>query len=149
MTAAPIGTDLTTARRVLDMHSLTRILGTRLVSYGEDGAVVELTIGPDITNHRGVVHGGIVAYAADCAVALAGATALGPDAVTAGLTIDYLAPARGHTLRAHGMTLSAAGRRAACRCEVRAVDSDGTTTLVAVAQATIVAKADRTAAADR
>jgi uncharacterized protein (TIGR00369 family) len=132
-------THLATAQQVLADQSLTRMLGTRLVSFGEGSATVELDIRSEITNHHGAVHGGIVAYAADCALAFAGGAALGPDVVTSGLTIDYLAAARGRTLRAHGTILRAAGRRAACRCDVYAVGDDDTQTLVAVAQGTIVA----------
>jgi uncharacterized protein (TIGR00369 family) len=136
MTTTP---QLATAQRVLADQSVTRMLGTRLVSFGEGSAIVELDIRSEITNHHGAVHGGIVAYAADCALAFAGGAALGPDVVTSGLTIDYLAAARGTTLRAHGTVMRAAGRRAACRCDVYAVAGDGTQTLVAVAQGTIVA----------
>ncbi|GAA0420365.1 hypothetical protein Aca07nite_11850 [Actinoplanes capillaceus] len=132
-------TALRTAQRVLADQSVTRMLGTRLISFSEEGAVVELDIRPEITNHHGAVHGGIVAYAADCALAFAGGAALGPDVVTSGLTVDYIAPARGRTLRANGMVMRAEGRRAACRCELVAIADDGTETLVAVAQGTIVA----------
>ncbi|MEV0900550.1 patatin-like phospholipase family protein [Actinoplanes sp. NPDC049802] len=130
---------LATAQRVLAGQSVTRMLGTRLASFDEDGAVVELDIRPEITNQHGAVHGGIVAYAADCALAFAGGAALGPDVVTSGLTVDYIAPARGRTLRASGLVMRAEGRRAACRCELVAIADDGTETLVAVAQGTIVA----------
>ncbi|MEU4689493.1 patatin-like phospholipase family protein [Actinoplanes sp. NPDC023714] len=130
---------LAVARRVLADQSVTRMLGTRLVSFGEGSAVVELDVRPEITNHHGAVHGGIIAYAADTALAFAGGAALGPDVVTSGLSIDYLAPARGVTLRAHGMVLSSSGRRAACRCELHTIDEEGVATLVAVAQGTIAA----------
>ncbi|WP_433824691.1 patatin-like phospholipase family protein [Actinoplanes sp. CA-015351] len=130
---------LAVAQRVLADQSVTRMLGTRLVSFGEGSAVVELDIRPEITNHRGAVHGGILAYAADTALAFAGGAALGPDVVTSGLSIDYLAPAQGQVLRAHGMVLNTTGRRAACRCELHAVAEDGSAVLVAVAQGTIVA----------
>ena len=145
---------LATAQRVLAGQSVTRMFGTRLVSFGpagtgeagaggigagEGAAVIELDIRPEFTNQHGAVHGGIVAYAADTALAFAGGAALGPDVVTSGLTIDYLAPARGSVLRAHGMVMRAAGRRAACRCELVSIAEDGTQTLVAVAQGTIVA----------
>jgi uncharacterized protein (TIGR00369 family) len=129
---------LAVAQQVLADQSVTRMLGTRLISFGEGSAVVELDIRPEITNQHGAVHGGILAYAADTALAFAGGAALGPDVVTSGLSIDYLAPARGVTLQAHGTVLSIAGRRAACRCELRAVAPDGTSVLVAVAQGTIV-----------
>ncbi|GIF39679.1 patatin-like phospholipase family protein [Actinoplanes xinjiangensis] len=136
MTVSPT---LATAQQVLADQSVTRMLGTRLVAFGRGSAVVELDIRPDISNHHGAVHGGIVAYAADTAIAFAGGAALGPDVVTSGLTIDYLGPARGRTLRATGTVLQAEGRRAACRCELHAVAEDGSTTLVAVAQGTIIA----------
>jgi uncharacterized protein (TIGR00369 family) len=135
-------TPLATAQRVLAGQSVTRTLGTRLVSFGTDSATVELDIRPEITNQHGAVHGGILAYAADCALAFAGGAALGPDVVTSGLTIDYLAPARGRTLRARGLVMRAAGRRAACRCELHAIAEDGTETLVAVAQGMIVTAAE-------
>ncbi|GID94106.1 patatin-like phospholipase family protein [Amorphoplanes digitatis] len=137
-----VTTPLARAQRVLADQSVTRMFGTRLVSFGEGSATVELDIRPEITNHHGAVHGGIVAYAADNALAFAGGAALGPDVVTSGLTIDYIAPARGRTLRAHGMVMRAEGRRAACRCELHAIAEDGTETLVAVAQGTIVAPAE-------
>nr|BFE73840.1 hypothetical protein GCM10020092_071410 [Actinoplanes digitatis] len=137
-----VTTPLARAQRVLADQSVTRMFGTRLVSFGEGSATVELDIRPEITNHHGAVHGGIVAYAADNALAFAGGAALGPDVVTSGLTIDYIASARGRTLRAHGMVMRAEGRRAACRCELHAIAEDGTETLVAVAQGTIVAPAE-------
>ncbi|MEU7904900.1 patatin-like phospholipase family protein [Actinoplanes sp. NPDC049118] len=136
MTATP---SLAGAQRVLADQSVTRMFGTRLVSFGEGGATVELDIRPEITNQHGAVHGGVIAYAADNALAFAGGAALGPDVVTSGLSIDYIVPARGRTLRAHGMVMRASGRRAACRCELHAIAEDGTETLVAVAQGTIVA----------
>ncbi|MBB2948543.1 uncharacterized protein (TIGR00369 family) [Actinoplanes lutulentus] len=140
---------LAVAQRVLADQSVTRMLGTRLVSFGEGSAVVELDIRPEITNHHGAVHGGILAYAADTALAFAGGAALGPNVVTSGLSIDYLAQARGVTLRAHGMVMNATGRRAACRCELHAVAADGSSVLVAVAQGTIVApEASGVSAAD-
>ncbi|BEL03049.1 hypothetical protein Q0Z83_012400 [Actinoplanes sichuanensis] len=138
MTVSPT---LATAQQALADQSVSRTLGTRLVAFGRGSAVVELDIRPDISNHHGAVHDGIVAYAADTAITFAGgAAALGPDIVTSGLTIDYLAPAQGRTLRATGTVLRAEGRRAACRCELHAVAEDGTATLVAVAQGTIEAR---------
>ena len=130
---------LATAQRVLADQNVTRVLGTRLVAFGSDSAVVELDIRPEITNQHGAVHGGILAYAADTALAFAGGAALGPDVVTSGLTIDYIAPAVGRALRASGVVMRASGRRAACRCELHTIAEDGTETLVAVAQGTIVA----------
>ncbi|GAA4959492.1 hypothetical protein GCM10025331_57950 [Actinoplanes utahensis] len=130
---------LATAQRFLADQNVSRMFGTRLVAFGAESAVVELDIRAEISNHHGAVHGGILAYAADTALAFAGGAALGPDVVTSGLTIDYIAPAVGRTLRASGVVMRAAGRRAACRCELHAIADDGTETLVAVAQGTIVA----------
>jgi uncharacterized protein (TIGR00369 family) len=134
------------AQRVLAGQSVSRMLGTRLVSFGEGSAVVELDIRPDISDHHGAVHDGIVAYAADTALTFAGGAALGPDVVTSGLTIDYIAPATGRTLRAHGAVVQVAGQRASCRCELHAIADDGTETLVAVAQGTIMAPPEGTVA---
>ncbi|GAA1595153.1 patatin-like phospholipase family protein [Actinoplanes couchii] len=130
---------LATAQRFLADQSVTRMFGTRLISFGPQSVVVELDIRPGITNRHGAVHDGIVAYAADTALAFAGGAALGREVVTSGLTIDYIAPAVGDTLRAHGMVVSVTGDRAACRCELHAVTADGAETLVAVAQGSLTA----------
>ncbi|WP_430782839.1 patatin-like phospholipase family protein [Actinoplanes sp. G11-F43] len=131
---------LATAQRALAGQPL----GARLISFGQDGdqhsAVVELDIRPEITDRRGAVQGGIIAYAADTALLFAGGAALGPDVITSGLTVDHLAPATGATLRAHGTVVSVAGDRASCRCELHAVAADGTPTLVAVAQGSILVR---------
>jgi uncharacterized protein (TIGR00369 family) len=136
MTVSPA---LATAQQALADQSVSRMLGTRLVAFGRGSAVVELDIRPDISDRQGAVHDGIVAYAAATALAFAGGAALGSEVTTSGLSIDYLAPARGRTLRATGRVMRAEGRRAACRCELHAVAEDGSTLLVAVAQGTIMA----------
>ncbi|WP_128434944.1 PaaI family thioesterase [Streptomyces cyaneus] len=100
---------------------------------------LELDLRGELLNHNGSVHGGVLGYAADDAVAFAAGTALGPALLTAGFTIGFLRPARGETLRAHARVIRAGRTRVVCRCDLTTVDSDGTPTLCAVAQGTVMA----------
>jgi uncharacterized protein (TIGR00369 family) len=132
---------LALAQQALTAQPFSRLLGARLVAFGEGEAILELDIRADLRQQHGYVHGGVLAYAADNALTFAGGGALGATAVTAGLTIDYLRPAVGHTLRARATVVHAGRRQAVCRCEIYTLDSDGDgdATPCAVAQGTVVA----------
>ncbi|MGY1848714.1 MULTISPECIES: PaaI family thioesterase [unclassified Blastococcus] len=127
------------AERVLADQPFSRLLGARLTGFGDGAAVLELSVRPELTQQNGHVHGGVLAYAADNAVTFAGGSVLGPAVLTGSLTLDYLAPARGRTLRARASVVHTTGRRAVCHCEVLSVDDAGATTPVAIAQGTVVA----------
>ncbi len=133
--------DLERARDVLAAQPFSRLLGTRLVAFGDGEAVLELDIRDELRQQQGFVHGGVLSYAADNALTFAAGTAAGPRLVTAGMTIDYLRPADGHTLRAHARVVRAGRTRVVCRCDLTTVDDTGAATLCAVAQGTIAATA--------
>jgi uncharacterized protein (TIGR00369 family) len=133
--------DLERARDVLAAQPFSRLLGTRLVAFGDGEAVLELDIRDELRQQQGFVHGGVLSYAADNALTFAAGTAAGPRLVTAGMTIDYLRPADGHTLRAHARVVRAGRTRVVCRCDLTTVDGTGAATLCAVAQGTIAAAA--------
>ncbi|MET8170252.1 PaaI family thioesterase [Streptomyces sp. NPDC005329] len=109
---------LEAAQEALASQPFSQLVGARLTTYTE--SYVELTI--DVTEHlhqqHGSVHGGVLAYAADNALAFAATTKLGKGTVTAGLSINFLRPARGSLLVARAIVLHATGRQAVCRCEV-------------------------------
>jgi len=134
-------TTLEAARAVLEAQPFSRLLGARLTEFGDGAAVLELDIRDELRQQMGFVHGGVLSYAADNALTFAAGAAIGPGLVTAGLTIDYLRPATGRTLRARARVVRAGRARVVCRCDVEALDDDGRVTLCAVAQGTISALA--------
>lgn len=106
-----------------------------LVWEGESELLLELR--PEMTQHHGFAHGGIVGLMADNACAWAGASVLG-DVVTGGYTINFLRPARGERLRSKGEVIKPGKRQAVVRAEVFAETSGEEPVLVAAAQATII-----------
>ncbi|MGW5053353.1 PaaI family thioesterase [Actinokineospora sp. NPDC004072] len=129
--------DIAAARAVLAAQPFSRLLGARITAFGDGTAVLELDIGDDLRQQHGFVHGGVLSYLADNALTFAAGTAAGANLVTSGMTIDYLRPAVGTTLRARASVVRAGRTRVVCRCEVTAVDDAGEETLCAVAQGAV------------
>lgn len=125
------------ARKVPAAQPFSVPLGAGLTAFGDGGATLELNVREDLLQQHGFAHGGLLGYAADHARSFAAGSAVGPDAMTAGFTIGFLRPAQGETPRAHVRVIRAGRTRAVCRCDLTAVDTDGTTTLCAVAPGTI------------
>ncbi|MFE6098257.1 PaaI family thioesterase [Streptomyces massasporeus] len=134
----PVRYTLETAQQALISQPFSRLIGARLTGYTQ--SEVELTI--DLTerlHHQyGAVHGGVICYAADNALAFAATTELGKGTATAGLNINFLRPARGSLLIARATVIHATGRQAVCRCEVYTVDHTGEREHVATATGTVV-----------
>ncbi|MGH3359977.1 MAG: PaaI family thioesterase [Nocardioidaceae bacterium] len=132
---------LEVARTVLDGQPFSRLLGTRLLSFGDGAAELALEIRDDLRQQFGYVHGGVLAYLVDNTVTFAAGTALGPAVLTGGFSVSYLAPAQGRELRSRASVVHATKRQAVCRCDVVAIDGDGAETLCATGQGTVVASA--------
>jgi uncharacterized protein (TIGR00369 family) len=127
------------AEKVLASQPFSVLLGTRVVAFGDGGAVLELDVRDDLRQQNGYLHGGVLAYAADNAITFAGGTALGTAVLTGGFTITYLRPAAGAVLRAEARVAHASGRQATCTCELKVLDEHGDPTLCAIAQGTVIA----------
>ncbi|WP_030252671.1 PaaI family thioesterase [Streptomyces violens] len=134
-----IGLDLERARQSLAAQPFSALLGARITAYGDGGATLELDVRAELEQQHGFLHGGVLSYAADNALTFAAGTALGPAIVTGGFSIQYLRPARGRLLRARAEVVHAGRRQAVCRCDLMVTDGDGTETLCAVAQGTVMA----------
>ncbi|MFF8289968.1 PaaI family thioesterase [Streptomyces sp. NPDC016309] len=132
------GLDLARARAVLDDQPFSRLVGARLAAFGDGGAVLEVDVRDDLRQQNGFLHGGVLSYAADNAITFAAGSALGPAVLTAGFSIQYVRPATGLALRARASVVHAGRRQAVVRCDLLTVDADGTETLCAVAQGTVL-----------
>jgi uncharacterized protein (TIGR00369 family) len=129
--------DLASAQQVLAAQRFSALLGARLIAFGDGEATLELDIRDELRQQNGVLHGGVLSYAADNTLTFAAGTVAGGALMTAGFTIDYLRPANGVTLRAHAQVIRAGRTRVVCRCELHTINAEGVRTLCAVAQGTV------------
>jgi uncharacterized protein (TIGR00369 family) len=126
------------AQRIFDNQPFSRYLGARLEGV-EDGVVrIQLALRPELLQQHGFVHGGVLSYLADNALTFAGGIALGGEALTSEFKINYLRPARGVLLTTRAWPISTSRRQSVCTCEVSCTSEDGESTIVAIAQGTIV-----------
>jgi uncharacterized protein (TIGR00369 family) len=132
------GLDLDAARKALDAQPFSRLVGAELTAFGAGGAALEIAVREDLRQQNGFLHGGVLAYAADNAITFAAGSVLGAAVLTGGFTIQYLRPGTGVRLVARAHTVQSGRRQAVCRCDLYAVAADGTETLCAVAQGTVL-----------
>jgi uncharacterized protein (TIGR00369 family) len=121
----------------VDASGFTAFLGVEPIICFDGEAELLLTLRPDMLQHHGFAHGGIVGLMADNACAWAASSAIG-DVVTGSYTINFLSPARGTHLRAKGTVIKAGKRQAVVRADVWSESEGVAPTLCAVAQATVV-----------
>ncbi|ORT58278.1 PaaI family thioesterase [Streptomyces sp. CB03238] len=129
------------AQKILDSQPFSRLLGARITAFGDGAAVLEVDVREDLRQQNGFLHGGVLSYAADNAITFAAGSALGPAVLTAGFSIQYIRPATGRTLLARASVVHAGRRQAVVRCDLLTRDQDGTETLCAVAQGTVLSSA--------
>jgi len=124
------------ALAVLALQPFSELLRAELTAFSPGHAELSVPIRAVLQQHDGFVHGGVIAYAADNALTFAGGSVLGPGVVTGGLSIHYVRPAVGTSLRAVADVVSATASQALVRCEVLVSGADGES-LSAVAQGTV------------
>ncbi|EKT81273.1 PaaI family thioesterase [Rhodococcus opacus] len=132
-----------TAQAVLAAQPFSMLVGARMTQFGEGGATLEIPVRDELRQQNGFVHGGVLSYAADNALTFAAGTVLGANIMTAGFTITYLRPAQGVLLRADARADASTRRQALCRCDIYAVQDDGSEVLCAAAQGTATVKQPR------
>ncbi|KIF71089.1 thioesterase [Streptomyces sp. AcH 505] len=130
--------DITLAQQVLDAQPFSKLIGARLTRFGDGEAVLEVAVRADLHQQNDYVHGGVLAYAADNSITFAAGTTLGPNVLTGGFSIQYVRPATGRRLLAEATVVHSGRRQATVRCDVFTVADDGTRTLCAVAQGTVL-----------
>ncbi|MBF5053914.1 hypothetical protein ISO4_02516 [Alcanivorax venustensis ISO4] len=129
--------------RVLAAQPFSRFLGARLDRFVEGEAQLSLALRPEFLQQHGRPHGGILSYLADNALTFAGGSLYG-DGLTLEFKINYTKAAQGDTLVARARVESSGRQAAVCRCDLFSVAEDGSETLCAVAQGTIMAPATAT-----
>ena len=132
-----------TAQAVLEAQPFSVLVGARMTQFGEGGTTREIPVRDELRQQNGFVHGGVLSYAADNALTFAAGTVLGANIMTAGFTITYLRPAQGVLLRADARADASTRRQALCRCDIYAVQDDGSEVLCAAAQGTATVKQPR------
>ena len=65
---------LALGRRVLAAQPFSVLLGAQLTAYTAGHAEIQFPLKPELTQHTGVTHGGVISSAADTALAFAGAS---------------------------------------------------------------------------
>ncbi len=102
-----------------------RWLGITEVELGDGAAVVEMTPTPDMANHAGFVHGGMISTLADSAMGRSLRT-VKPGvarAMSFDLKLTFISAARvGETLRATGRVVHAGRRTMVAECRVEGPD---------------------------
>ncbi|MDT0427357.1 PaaI family thioesterase [Streptomyces flavovirens] len=129
---------LQAAQQVLDSQPFSSLVGARLTGFGDGAATLEVGVRDELRQQNGFLHGGVLAYAADNALTFAAGTTLGAAVLTGGFSIQYIRPATGRTLSARAVVVHTARRQAVARCDLYTVDDEGTETLCAVAQGTVL-----------
>lgn len=121
---------LSFAQGILAAQPFSELIGARITEFGSGVATIEVPIRDELRQQFGVVHGGVWAYAADNAITFAAGSVLGPQVLTAGVSIDYLRPAREGVLTVTAQVVHSSRRLAVCRADLGVV---GDSRLCAVA----------------
>ncbi|MET8682696.1 PaaI family thioesterase [Streptomyces sp. NPDC004732] len=129
------------AQKVLEAQPFSRLVRARVTRFGEGAATLEIGIRAELHQQNGFLHGGVLAYAADNSITFAAGTTLGPAVLTSGFSIQYVRPATGVALVARAAVVHSGRRQAVVRCELSAVGEEGTETLCAIAQGTVLSTA--------
>jgi uncharacterized protein (TIGR00369 family) len=129
--------DLGRARDALAAQPFSALLGTRLLTFSANGVTLALDARADLRQQDGLLHGGVIIYLADNAIAFAAGAVLGPDILTSSITVDYLRPARGD-LTAHAWVVHAGRSRALTHCEVTTASTADEAVVCALARGSAV-----------
>jgi len=124
------------ARSILASQPFSKLVGAEVSAFGTEMAELRISISDHLKQQNGFVHGGVIAYLTDNALAFAGGSVLGPAVVTSEFKINYVRPAMGEQALARAKVVYAGKSQAVCRCDVICV-SEGRETVCALAQGSI------------
>jgi uncharacterized protein (TIGR00369 family) len=127
-------------QRSLERQGLMRHLGAELLRVVSGECVVTLPFSDKTSQQHGSFHGGAVGALADIAGGYAALTVAPPDMEVVSLEykINFLAACQGGELCATGRVVKAGKRVIVTSAEVQHIAEDGTQTLCAVMQQTVM-----------
>src|SRR3954454_15148711 len=134
-TDAPAADGAAFARGWLDNSPFVAHLGIAMEQMEPDPALPSMPFADSLPTVGDVVHGGAISSLIDTAAAAAAWSGAEvperPRASTVGLTVDFLAPARGQAVTADARIVRRGGS-GLCFCEIRVAAEDGTDVALAL-----------------
>jgi uncharacterized protein (TIGR00369 family) len=109
------------AQAVLAAQPFAQVVGGELTEFRDGRAELRIPLDERHQQQDGVVHGGVISYAADNVLTFAAGAAVGPAVWTAGYTIDYLTRVLGDELIARAQTIRTGSRFITVRGELFAL----------------------------
>lgn len=122
---------------VLNAQSFSCLLDAKLTAFGDGQAELVVPLSERVRQQNGFAHGGLVAYAADNAIAFAAGTTVGPAVLTSEFKVNYVSAAQGEEIVARATVVHAGSKLVVVRCDVYDRGENGER-LCAVAQGTVV-----------
>lgn len=121
-------------------QTLLALLGAELQCVEPGRVDISLEYRHDILQQHDFIHGGAVATIADAAAGYAAMTLAEPgeEVLTVEFKVNFCEPAMGESLRAKGRVLRSGRTLVLTECSVQAVAADGTESLCAKMQQTII-----------
>lgn len=113
-----------------------RLTKTTVTACKDGFAELSVPFQKDFAQHHGFLHGGLIGYLADTAMAWAAASVAG-DVLTSEYRVHFLAPGKGERFIGRGHVLKASRRQIVTRADIFAV-SDGQEKLIATGTGTIL-----------
>lgn len=100
-----------------------RTIGARLLNVGPGEVDIDLPVRDDLTQQRGFVSAAVVTAIVDAACGYAAMSLMpaGSDVVTVEYKVNFISPARGERLLAHGRVVKAGRALTVCAGEVHAL----------------------------
>ncbi len=126
-------------RDTFDKQGFLRAVGAEIVNVSPGSVRVAVPLGQHLLQHHGFLHGGVVAALVDTACGCSALSLMPPESsvLTVEYKVNFLAPAGGDRLLAHGRVVKAGRRLTVCSGEAFA-EGGGERRLVAVLLATMI-----------
>lgn len=123
-------------------QSFMRTLGVEVVEIAPGRVVLDLPYRDDLCQQNGFVHAGAVTSVADSACGYAALTMMptGSDVLSVEFKVNLLSVAAGDRFRATATVVRSGRTLTVCSCEVHAMVDGEPTKLVALMQATMIAR---------
>lgn len=123
-------------------QSFMRTLGVEVVEIAPGRVVLDLPYRDDLCQQNGFVHAGAVTSVADSACGYAALTMMptGSDVLSVEFKVNLLSVAAGDRFRATATVVRSGRTLTVCSCEVHAITDGEPTKLVALMQATMIAR---------